>query len=317
MKRAVKNFRRPRLESLELRQLMAGDVAVALEGSLLRIEGDALDNQIVVAQSAAGDVVVSGQNGTLINGLPSVRFVRPALNAMEVRMEAGNDTVTMRSVQLANDLFVDLGAGNDRFVNPATGPMVIGANATIYGEAGSDVIQLNGTTVREDLYIDGGIGALNAQLTGVQVDKFMAIVGDEANDIIAVSSSSAGLGAAIETKGGSDRVTMTDVDLFALSINTDANSAIGADVVALTRVNTVEDLGIFTGDGNDIVRMTDANSGKSIIVSLDAGNDQLVATRVAAAEDAVFEGGAGVDTLTNLGIFGGIKREFKEFEVLR
>jgi hypothetical protein len=38
---------------------------------------------------------------------------------------------------------------------------------------------------------------------------------------------------------------------------------------------------------------------------------------VRAAEDAVFEGGAGVDTLEDFGISAGIKREFKEFEVLR
>lgn len=317
MKRALTNLRRPQVESLESRKLMAGDVAVALEGGLLRIDGDMLDNQIVVAQSTTGDVLVSGQNGTRINGLPSVRFVRPNLNAMEVRMEGGNDTVTMRSVQLANDLMVDLGAGNDRFVSPASAPMVIGANANIFGEAGADVVQLSGVTVREDLYIDGGIGALNVQLSGVQVDKFMTAVSDEANDVVSISSSRFGLGASIETKGGSDRVTMTDVELFALNINTDANSALGADVVTLNRVTTVEDLGIFTGDGNDVVRMTDVTSGKSMVVSLDAGNDQLIATRVAAAVDAVFEGGAGVDILTNLGISGGIKREFKEFEILR
>ncbi len=298
MKRSI-NLCQPRVESLEHRRLMAGDVAVALEGSLLRIDGDNLGNQIVVAQAASGDVVVSGQSGTLINGLPSVRFVRPALNAMEIRMEGGDDTVTMRSVQLTNDLMVDLGAGNDRLVNPATAPMVVGANANIYGEAGADIVQLSGTTVREDLYIDGGIGALNAQLNGVQVDKFMSAIGDEANDTISIVNSSFGLGASIESKGGSDRVSLTDVNAFALSINTDANSAIGADVVTLNRVATVEDIGIFTGDGNDVVRLTDVNSGKSLTVSLDAGNDQLVATRVSAATDLVFEGGAGVDTLTD------------------
>lgn len=317
MKRSFNVSCQPRVESLEHRRLMAGDVAVALEGSLLRIDGDNLGNQIVIAQAASGDVVVSGQSGTLVNGLPSVRFVRPTLNAMEIRMEAGDDTVTMRSVQLANDLMVDLGAGNDRLVNPAVAPMVIGANANIYGEAGSDIVQLSGTTVREDLYIDGGIGALNAQLNGVQVDKLMSAIGDEAADVVSIVNSSFGLGASIETKGGSDRVTLTDVNAFALSVNTDANSAMGADVVTLNRVTTVEDIGIFTGDGNDVVRMTDVNSGKSLTVSLDSGNDQLVATRVSAAADLVFEGGAGVDTLTDLGFFGGIKRDVKEFEVLR
>ncbi len=44
-----------------------------------------------------------------------------------------------------------------------------------------------------------------------------------------------------------------------------------------------------------VVRMTNVTSGKSIKASLDEGNDRLIATRVRAAEDAVFEGRTGVD----------------------
>ncbi len=238
---------RPRLESLEARKLMAGDVVAALEGNFLRVEGDNLDNQIAIAQTFQGDVIVSGQNGTLINGLASVRFVRPQINALEVRMEGGNDTVALRGLNIANDLFVDLGAGDDRLTSPATGPVTVGANASIFGSEGNDTLQLGAMTVREDLYVDGGIGALNASLNGVQVDKVLSVIGDEAIDVVNLSNTRASLGVNIETKGGSDRVNLTDIAAFAVSINTDANSAIGADQVNLTRVTTVEDLGIFTG----------------------------------------------------------------------
>ncbi|MCU0713951.1 MAG: hypothetical protein MUC43_17975, partial [Pirellula sp.] len=68
-------------ESLERRALMAGDVFVAIEGELLRVEGDNLANQVTLAQTSTGDLVVSGQNGTTINGLPSVRFARAVINA--------------------------------------------------------------------------------------------------------------------------------------------------------------------------------------------------------------------------------------------
>ena len=49
MKRGIKAMYTPRVETLEGRRLMAGDVAVALEGSLLRVEGDNLDNQVTIA----------------------------------------------------------------------------------------------------------------------------------------------------------------------------------------------------------------------------------------------------------------------------
>lgn len=316
MKNRTRAFRKIGLESLERRQLMAGDVIAALEGSLLTVEGDNLDNQIAITRTAVGDIVVAGQNGTLVNGLPSFRFPQVQLNALEVRMEGGNDTVALRSLQVANDVNVNLGAGNDRLTSPATAPSIINGNMSVLGDEGNDIVQLAALTVRGDLTIDGGLGSLNASVNASTIDKVMSIIGDEANDIVSVAGSNIGLDLLLETKGGSDRVTLTDTNAFHISINTDANGAVGLDQVTLNRVNTVEGLGVFTGAGNDVVRLTDVTSGKSLIVSLDEGNDRVIATRVQAAEDAVFEGGAGVDTLENYGIAAGIKREFKEFEVI-
>jgi hypothetical protein len=317
MKKQPRAFRKIRVESLEQRQLMAGDVMAALEGSLLTVEGDNFDNQVAITRTAIGDIVIAGQNGTLINGLPSVRFPRVALNSLEVRMEGGNDSVALRGLQVANDVNVDLGAGNDRLTSPSTTPSTINGNLSVWGNEGNDVVQMAGLSVRENLSIDGGLGSLNSSISNSTIDKVMSIIGDDADDVVSVVGTSIGLDLALETKGGSDRVTLTDVGALHLSINTDSNGAVGLDQVTLNRVTTVEDIGIFTGAGNDIVRLTDVTSGKSIIVSLDEGNDRLIATRVQAAEDAVFEGGAGLDTLENFGIFAGVKREFKEFEAIR
>jgi hypothetical protein len=310
-------FRKFSVEALERRQLMAGDVIAALEGSLMTVEGDNLDNQVAITRNALGDIVIAGQNGTLVNGLPSVRFPRVQLNAVEVRMEGGNDSVTLRGLQVANDLNVDLGAGNDRITAPGTAASTINGNVSILGNEGNDVVQLAGISVREDLFVDGGLGSLNASISNASVDKVMSILSDDADDIVSLAGSRVGLDLIVETKGGSDRVALTDVSAFHLSINTDANGLQGLDQVTLNRVTTVEDIGIFTGAGNDIVRLTDVTSGKSIVASLDEGNDRLIATRLRAAEDVVLEGGAGVDTLENFGISAGIKREFKEFEVIR
>ena len=317
MKNHGKSLRKFGVESLERRELMAGDVIAALEGGLLVVEGDQFGNQIAIARTATGDVVVSGQNGTLINGLPAVRFPRVELNAVDIRMEGGNDIVAIRNLQVATDLNVDLGAGNDRLTSPAAAPSTIGGNMSILGNEGNDIVQLAAMTVRENLSVDGGLGSLNASINNSTIDKIMSIVGDEADDIVSVTGSSIGLDLLIETKGGSDRVTLTDLGAFQVSINTDSNGSVGLDQVTLNRVTTVEDLGIFTGAGNDVVRLTDVTSGKSIVTSLDEGNDRLIATRVRAAVDAIFEGGAGLDTLENFGIFAGVTRDLKEFETVR
>ena len=98
---------------------LANNVEARVEGSLLVIEGDNVGNRIVVARNAAGDVVVTGQNGTRINGVASARFPRLALNAAEMQLGGGNDVVTLRGLQIANDLYVNLGKGADRLTVPA------------------------------------------------------------------------------------------------------------------------------------------------------------------------------------------------------
>ena len=211
MKRALKS-RKSRLESLEQRRLMAGDVLAVLEGSLLTIEGDNLDNQIVMTRNVTGAIVITGQDGTLVNGLTSMRFPAAQLNAVEVRMGDGNDALTLRGLVIANDINVNLGAGNDRLTSQAAAASTINGSMSVMGEGGNDVIQLAGITVREDLNIDGGTGTLNATINAANVDKVMSIISDEADDIISIVGSRVGLNVMIETKAGSDRVTLIDFE---------------------------------------------------------------------------------------------------------
>ncbi len=295
---------------------MANNVEARVEGALLVIEGDNVGNQIVVARNAAGDVVVTGQNGTRINGVASARFPRLALNAAEMQLGGGNDVVTLRGLQIANDLYVNLGEGADRLTVPAAASITVGNNVAIEGAGGNDTIRTDGVIVGQDLYIDGGIGVLNATVTGAVVGFNVSLIGDDANDVMTLKSVMAGGDVSLESKGGSDRVSLTTVESLSLAISTDANAIIGADRVTLIEVSTLEDLGIFTGPGNDIVQMMDVASAKNLIVSLDSENDRLTGMNVSAALDAVFEGGAGTDTFEDYGITGGTKKEVKEFEIL-
>jgi hypothetical protein len=294
----------------------SGQVAATVEGSLLVVAGDNLNNQIVVSQTAAGDVVVTGQAGTLVNGLASVRFPRLQLNAAELRMGGGNDVVTLRSLRIANDLYVNLGAGADRIVAPAAAPTTIGANLAVEAAEGNDVVRLEAAIVGGDLFVDGGLGTLNANLAGNTVGFVTQVIGDDANDVVTLTSHISGDLVAVESKGGSDRITMTGVDSLLLGINTDANGLIGLDTVSLMDISTAEDIGVFTGPGNDLVMMVNVASAKNLTVSVDEGNDRVSGSAVSAAVDAVFEGGAGTDTFEDYGVTGGVKLEVKEFEIL-
>lgn len=295
---------------------MANQVTSQLEGSLLVIAGDAANNQVTINRNAAGDVTVSGQNGTRINGLPSVTYRRAVINAAEIDLSAGNDALTLRNLQIANDLNVKLGDGADRLTVPATTPIAVAGSANIEGSGGNDTIRIDGMGVGLDLYLDGGIGVLNATLTKAIVGGKLTVIGDEANDVVSISQSSAAGEFYVEAKGGNDQVTLNTVSALIMGIQTDANAIAGADRVKLTAVSATEDIGVFTGPGNDIVEMLDVEALKNMIVSADAGADKVSGMNVYAGSDLILEGGSEVDTLEDFGFAAGIKFEVKEFETL-
>lgn len=288
----------------------ANNVEAAVEGSLLTVFGDNASNQISISRNSVGDVVVGGLNGTTVNGVASVRFPRLSLNAAEVRMGDGDDRVTLRGIRVANDLFVDLGPGADRLVTGS--PIFVGANLAIEGGLGNDVVRLTDATVGEDLGINGGVGVLNVALASLLGGKSVTLIGDDAHDVFSVTNSDVAELLAVESKGGNDRVTVSGVAADGLLVSTD----IGVDVVRTLDVMTVGSIGIFTGPSGDSVTLDTVASGQSITVSVDDGHDTVHATDVAANVDAVFEGGAGADTLTDLGITAGANKVIKEFETI-
>ncbi len=290
--------------------LLAGDVQVALEGSLLKITGSPTADSISLVQTAAGDVFVNAGAGTTVSGRSSVVLRRVSLNAVELMMEGGNDSVTTRGLRVANDFFANLGDGNDRLVT--SGPVSVGANWTIEGAGGNDVVRLADAMVGEDLFVDGGIGVLNATIQGLLGGKSLTIISDDAADVISVIESEVADIVSIETKGGNDRITIDTASAFGLAVNAD----LGIDVVDISNVLTDESIGIFTGPGNDQLTLTNVVSNTTISVSTDAGSDRVSGEAVVAGTDAVLLGGDGTDTLVDLGISGGVKTEIKEFEQL-
>lgn len=298
------------LLSLTANAAFANNVTLVREGVLAKVIGDNSANTISISQNSAGDLVVTGENGTLVNGRPSIRIRNFPINAMEVRMNGGNDRVTFSNVTIANDLFVDLGAGTDRLLTGGL-PSYVGKNMTIEGGTGTDYVRLTGWTIGDDLNVLGGTGVLDAVLSGLNVGFGLTVIGDDLNDIVNVSGCQIGDTTSIETKKGGDRVAITDFIGYDLYVSTD----MGSDQVSLTNVLTLEDIEVNTGTEADSVTMTTVSSGKNIKVSLDAGADSFIGTSVSAAYDAVFEGGSGTDTFGNFGVMGGTKTEIKEFEI--
>lgn len=307
---AYSNSRKPRclhVESCERRIPLAGDVSVALEGSLLKVHGDNLPNEVSVQQNSAGDVSVIGLNGTRINGRSSVVLQNPRLETLDVRLSGGSDRVTIGSVRVANDMNIDGGYGDD--VIQVFTPRV-GSNLSIKGEAGTDQAHVQSGNVRGDLFVDMGIGTGRITIGHTIVGQNATVITDAAADFVAVSTVTVGGDLNIESKGGDDTISLANLSAYKFTAATD----IGNDRITATNVSTLEDIAIETNDGNDTLTLTSVRSGKNISINTGSGNDTVTATNVVAAIDAVLAGGDGFDTFDDNGFFGRVKREVKEFE---
>ena len=110
------------VEPLETRWMLAGMVTVVASNQDVELTGDSLGNEIDITR--AGSVLtIDGQNGTSLsfNG-NIVNSVNINLGAdqtidrdLRIRLLDGADIVVLDDVQVARNLFVDLGRGDDTF----------------------------------------------------------------------------------------------------------------------------------------------------------------------------------------------------------
>src|SRR4051794_462377 len=84
-----------RLSRLDERIVPAGTITAVKTGTLLTLTGadtnSAADNQEIQLSGTNGNVMVSGLNGTLVNGQPFVFF--NGINAATCNMKKGDDLV--------------------------------------------------------------------------------------------------------------------------------------------------------------------------------------------------------------------------------
>lgn len=111
------------IESLENRRMMAGDVSVRVTGGGdLRVHGDQGDNQVVIrASDTAGQFLVEGMNGTMINGRSAI-VVENVTDDMRINLKGGDNALILTGIDVSgdhhdfrvpDDLSIQTGNGND------------------------------------------------------------------------------------------------------------------------------------------------------------------------------------------------------------
>lgn len=171
---ASKRRRHLGVENLEGRALLAGDVSVNVVDGNLIIRGDEADNSISIAAGAeAGAYVITGlataAGDTTINGGPETIFNASGVTGdIDVRLRDGDDAQTVGAINVAEDLKISMGQGDDT-VTLETGVSVAG-ELSIKTDGGDDNITATGVTVGESAHISAGTGDDTVSLTDLLVE---------------------------------------------------------------------------------------------------------------------------------------------------
>jgi hypothetical protein len=184
--------RKCKFESLETRQMMAGDVVAKTHAGTLFIKGDNLSNGITITSGTPNQVIITGINaggsGTTVNGLTNTPVViNNVTKGMRVKMLGGNDVVT----------------ANNLTINGVT---------KINGGVGLDTVNLNSSDFNSSLKLKLGPGADVLNVTATDVQATAKITGGaNFDDVTIVGSNFGGLNIALND--GNDALSITNTQV--------------------------------------------------------------------------------------------------------
>ena len=278
MSKTRKSRRHLRMESLEDRILMAGDVLVTAVttplGPTLDIVGDNLSNDIAIWESG-GLVHVAGLpaggSPTTINGAPATAAFSAIGYNFHIDMQGGKDRVSMDNVN-AQDLNVHLGSGRD----------AIGiTNTQVMGSTG-----LRGGPHRDTLHIADSTVFNNALIAGGRDPDRITL---ERNVFT---------GGTLTVKGGPGRdAIFSEYNSYSYL---DINSGSEADIVSLYQDEVANLLQIRTGAGDDSVVLDRIHVNGPTSLQTGGGDDGVEVTNSDFFGPFNADGGLGVDEFYGL-----------------
>jgi hypothetical protein len=272
-----------RVEFLEQRAMLAGNVNVFVEGGNLIVRGDNQDNLVLIEQVGDGEYAVTGFDFA-DSGLPGVQTGPTRING------EANGTVIVEGV--TGDVNVDLRRGNDGLgIGNSVDDLLALADECGFGlgigGGGEEPPPENGEAIVLQQQVDGRFF----------VPRNLIVNTGDGNDGIAISADVEGA-AIINTGNGSDAVA------YGSAFELESDLFVGTDLVVLTGSGNdnvcalfVEVQGLInvqTGGGNDIVDLEEFDAGAVLVIS-GAGNDTVDINEFDTDRTVVVDTGAGND----------------------
>lgn len=325
--------RRPlRVEALERRELMAGDITARLAGSTLVLTGDSLGNQLLVTSVSGGQIAVLGGD-TTVNGSTSPFITGRPVTSIVASLNGGDDVIGFgNSAQGFADQLIGMGVSppdvvelQDEIDSVANGTTTFSlpGSLTITTAAGADAIAIIGVvggsvTATLGSAPTGGngnrltIGGTNPAYAS-RVGGAMSIVGGGQRDVVEFLTTAVG-GAVVAALGnGENYLGMRDTSIASLTYT----GGTGVDGVSSPRLRVRNGVSIVTGAGADSVFVGAggdglASVGRSVVINTGSGDDfASVAGDVNGAvsvitgqgndQVGVYSASVGLDTVINTG----------------
>jgi Ca2+-binding RTX toxin-like protein len=251
---------RPRVETLESRNMLAVTAVFSPASGMLNIFGDSLDNSIEISRNVAGTLLVNGGAVPIIGGSATVANT----TLIQAFGLGGNDTISLNETNGAlpkSNLFG--GSGTDVLTGGS------GADG-LFGQSGGDTLLSKGGA-------DMAFGGSDAD----------TLTGGDADDLIF-------------GQGGDDRMIWnpgddTDLNEGGAGLDTvELNGGGGAEIFTTTANGTR-----VRFDRLDPAPFSiDIGTSERLVLNASGGNDQFSATgNLAALIQITVDGGAGDDTL--------------------
>lgn len=259
-----------RIERLESRQMMAGDVFVNVVDGNLIVEGDAEGNQVAItAGPEPGSYLVRGLDGTNV--------VRPA-----AEVSTPVNEVVVKGV--TGGARIALGAGDDRLVL---------ANASFQGGVSIRMGEGNdGVAIGLRPVVEAGSETPTPAPGSVRIGGPLNIGTGEGNDRVHVDQAGIGGPLNIETGGGNDAVRLghqspTTAELTADAVETDAKPEIAPALRVMRAIH------INLGAGNDEFNADAVSAAQGMNVNAGEGSDALHLDHVWSSGPLTLIGGPG------------------------
>ena len=281
-----------RLQPLESRNPLAGNIIGNLVGTTLALGGDAADNQLVVTEVAPNQIQVTGLTGTTINGAASQLFAANLIETVIIRTADGDDQVKVENLSLTDTPNGYLG---------------------IFTSRGNDVVKMLNVTTTQQIRVEAGLDDDRVSARQTSTNGLFLINGDNGDDHVRLSWVKA-KDLKVDTHGGVDRVSMyrakalndiavgtgQDTDYIRLSRleagnDIEIRSDEGNDVLSTYGMSAGQDVIVKTSSGDDLVWMNRTRAGRNVVVATDFGNDQLSMRNTQAVDDFFVELGSGDD----------------------